>query len=93
MTSSKDAFALAVLVGILSCDFSLAGGIGQWEHQGLLHMLAHLLYHFLHKSNTAYQATLALLVVQTDAGRRGSDNDVGNKQTLQASCKSMSSVA
>ena len=47
LTSSKDALALAVLVGILSSDLSLAGGVGQWEHQRLLHMLAHLLNHFL----------------------------------------------
>jgi len=47
LTSSKDALALAVLVGVLGCDLSLAGGVGQREHQRLLHMLAHLLNHFL----------------------------------------------
>jgi hypothetical protein len=47
LTSSKDALALAVLVGVLCRDLSLAGGVGQREHQRLLHMLAHLLNHFL----------------------------------------------
>ena len=47
LTSSKDAFALAVLVGVLCCDLGLAGGVGEGENQGLLHMLAHLLNHIL----------------------------------------------
>ena len=47
LTSSKYAFALAVLIRILCSDFSLAGGVGQGEDQGLLNMLAHLLYHLL----------------------------------------------
>lgn len=45
---SKDAFALAELVGVLCSDLSLAGGVGQGEDQRLLNMLAHLLYHLLH---------------------------------------------
>lgn len=49
-TSSKDAFALAVLVGILCRDLSLAGGIGEGEHQGLVHVLTHLLNHILRSS-------------------------------------------
>ena len=62
-TSSKDAFALAVIVGILGCDLCLAGGVGQREHQRLLHMLAHLLNHFLHSCQPGFQTRCRLCLV------------------------------
>lgn len=60
VASSKDAFALAVLVGVLCCDLSLAGGVGQGEHQRLLNMLAHLLYHFLYNRDQMMDLSVGL---------------------------------
>mmetsp|Transcript_1015 Transcript_1015/g.3069 ORF Transcript_1015/g.3069 Transcript_1015/m.3069 type:complete len:205 (+) Transcript_1015:391-1005(+) len=42
-TGGKDALPVAPCEGVFGCDLSLAGGVGQWEDEGLLLVLAHLL--------------------------------------------------
>lgn len=66
LASRKDAFALAVLVRILSSDLSLAGGVGQGKDQRLLNMLAHLLYHLLNvqKQHSQMSSPFCLLPVK-----------------------------